>query len=323
MPPTPRRRLLALVALALAVAGHGCRRNDVPPGFARGSGRLEAQQIQVATKLPGRVAQVLVDEGDEVKQGQVLARMDTGTLQADLDAAAARVAESHEHFKQAKAVLDQRESECRLAEHEFRRARQLRQQAVVSEAQIDRLRSQLETARALRDQARARLDDIQTEIRAAEAAATRARKELDDATLVAPHAGRIQYRLAEPGEVLPAGGRVLTLLDMSDVTMTIFLPTAQAGRARVGAEARVVLDADPATPLPARVSFVAREAQFTPKQVETESERQKLAFRVEVRLGDSRGIALNPGTPGVAWVRLDAHAAWPESLRVATAAAAP
>ena len=140
-------------------------------------------------------------------------------------------------------------------------------------------------------------------------------EELEDATLVAPRAGMIQYRLAEPGEVLAAGGRLLTLLDLADVTLTIFLATADAGRVRVGADARIVLDARPDLPLPARVVFVAQEAQFTPKQVETERERQKLSFRVEVRVTDPRGIALNPGTPATAWIRLDEDAEWPEPLR--------
>jgi HlyD family secretion protein len=114
--------------------------------------------------------------------------------------------------------------------------------------------------------------------------------------------------------VLPASGRVLTLLDLDDVTLAVFLPTAEAGRARVGAEARVVLDAHPGTPLPARVSFVASEAQFTPKEVETESERRKLSFRVEVRIEGNRGVPLNAGTPGVVWIRLEETAPWPEAL---------
>ncbi len=82
----------------------------------------------------------------------------------------------------------------------------------------------------------------------------------------------------------------------------------------MGAEARVVLDAHPRTPLPSHVSFVASEAQFTPKEVETEAERQKLSFRVEVRVDEHRGVPLNAGAPGVAWIRLDEEAAWPDPL---------
>uniref|UniRef100_UPI000AA1736C HlyD family secretion protein n=1 Tax=Desulfosarcina cetonica TaxID=90730 RepID=UPI000AA1736C len=125
-------------------------------------------------------------------------------------------------------------------------------------------------ATAAIDAVKARIDEIQSFI--------------DDSTLTAPVDGRVLYRLAEPGEVLGAGGRVLTLLDVSDVTMTIFLPTDQAGRVDLGSDARIVLDALPDVVIPARVSFVAPKAQFTPKDVETRTEREKLMFRVKVRI---------------------------------------
>lgn len=318
----PRARAPVSLTLFAFLAGVGCERSDVPPGFARGTGRLEAEEIHVATKLPGRVAEVLVDEGDLVDEGQVLAQMVAATLEAELAEAHARVEEAKEHRKMAMAALAQRESECALAEKEFDRARGLHEQAVVSEARVDQEHTRVETAKAACDAARARLEDVASEIEAAEAAAERARAELQEATLRAPRAGQVQYRLAEPGEVLPAGGRLVTLLDLDDVTMAVFLPTADAGRVRIGAESRVVLDAHPETPLPARVSFVAREAQFTPRQVETETERQKLSFRVEVRVIGDGGVPLNSGSPGVAWVRLDDQAAWPEQLRVAGTRAA-
>lgn len=309
---TPRTLLPLLTAAILALAA--CRRDEVPEGFARATGRLEAEEVHVATKLPGRVAEVLVDEGDDVAEGQVLARMDTRVLDADVAGSRARVKEGHEHMRLAEADLAQRESAASLARKERDRTAKLHAEGVASAARLDEVRTRLETAEAAAAAARARIDDVASEIQVAEAGRQRAEEELDEATLRAPRAGRVQYRLAEPGEVLPAGGRVLTLLDLKDVTLAVFLPTAEAGRVRVGADARVMLDAHPETPLPARVSFVAREAQFTPRQVETRSERQKLSFRVEVRLGDDRGIALNPGTPGVAWIRLDDGATWPDAL---------
>ena len=102
--------------------------------------------------------------------------------------------------------------------------------------------------------------------------------------LKSPIAGRVLYRLAEPGEVLAAGGKVLTVLELTDVYMTIFLPTALAGRIAVGSEARIVLDAVPQYVIPATISFVAARAQFTPKDVETRTEREKLMFRIKVRI---------------------------------------
>lgn len=314
--PSPRTlpQLLGAALLVVAPLAAACGDPDVPPGFARGTGRLEAEEIHVATKLPGRVAEVLVDEGDPVEAGQVLARMDPDAVEAELAGAEARVEAARERSKAAAAVLVQRRSECRLAQKEYERALALHRQKVASESRVDLERTRLETAEAACDAARAQIDDAEAEIAAARSVVDRVRADLEELELTAPRAGRVQYRLAEPGEVLAAGGRVVTLLDPSDVTMRIFLPTEEAGRAASGAQARVLLDAHPETPLPAHVSFVAEEAQFTPKEVETASVREKLSFRVEVRLDDARGVPVNPGTPGVAWVRLDEGAEWPERL---------
>ena len=123
-------------------------------------------------------------------------------------------------------------------------------------------------------------------------------------TLVAPRAGTIEYRIANIGEVLPAGGKIFTMLDKSDVYMDVYLSTADAGRTRIGADARNVLDAYPGHPIPAAVTFVAAQAQFTPKTVETKDERDSLMFRVRVQIHPARLQArttpVKSGLPGVA-----------------------
>ena len=113
-------------------------------------------------------------------------------------------------------------------------------------------------------------------VEAAQATVERIQADLDDSVLKAPRDGRVQYRVVQPGEVVAAGGAVLNMVDLSDVYMTFFLPTSDAGRVALGAEARIVLDAAPEYVIPARISYVADVAQFTPKTVETEDERQKL-----------------------------------------------
>lgn len=128
----------------------------------------------------------------------------------------------------------------------------------------------------------------------------------------------MQYRIAQPGEVLSAGGRVLNLVDLGDVYMTFFLPTAEAGRTSMGSDVRLILDAAPQYTIPAKVSFVADVAQFTPKTVETEEERQKLTFRVRAQIPQEllqKYIQyVKTGLPGMAYVRLDPQAVWPENL---------
>jgi HlyD family secretion protein len=186
---------------------------------------------------------------------------------------------------------------------------------VASEHDVDIQRSRAETAHAASRAADAQVADATATIGAAAATVASLQTQLRDGALVAPVAGRIQHRLAEPGEVLAAGGRVLTLLDLSDVYMTLFLPAQEAGQLRIGAEARIVLDARPDHPIAAIVRFVSDEAQFTPKQVETRTEREKLSFRVKAHALDGHDSVLKPGAPGVTWVRLDAAASWPEALR--------
>ena len=155
---------------------------------------------------------------------------------------------------------------------------------------------------------------------AADADIARIQADIDDSLLTAPREGRIQYRIAQPGEVLSAGGRVLNLVDLTDVYMTFFLPEEVAGKVSLGADVRLVFDAIPDIPIPAEVSYVASVAQFTPKTVETQSERQKLMFRVKARIDPAllrKYIKLvKTGIPGVTWVKLDPAAEWPEALQL-------
>jgi HlyD family secretion protein len=161
--------------------------------------------------------------------------------------------------------------------------------------------------------------DAEAAVDAARAAIESISADINDAVLTAPRAGRVQYRVAQPGEILPSGGRVLNLVDVGDVYMTFFLPTAQAGRVAMGTEVRIVLDAVPQYVIPAKVSFVADVAQFTPKTVETEEERQKLMFRVKAQISPEllrQYIQyVKTGLPGVAYVKLDPEAEWPAQLR--------
>jgi HlyD family secretion protein len=130
----------------------------------------------------------------------------------------------------------------------------------------------------------------------------------------------VQFRVAQPGEVLPSGGKVLNMVDLADVYMTFFLPTEWAGRVQLGAETRIVLDAAPDFVIPAKVTFVADVAQFTPKTVETAEERQKLTFRIKAHIPPDllknyvRDV--KTGLPGVAYVQLDPQAEWPAHLAV-------
>jgi len=288
-------------------------------GFGSGNGRLEVQEIDVATKFPGRIAEVLVDEGDSVQVGQVVARMDTSSLNAQVREAEAQVQRAKQGKITAKAVIAQRRSETLLAERDLERARALYVNANISVKDYDRARSTMDTAKSAITQAEAQLAEAEAAIKASLAQSERIQADLKESVLTAPRSGRVQFRLAEPGEVLAAGGKVLTLIDPTDVYMTVFLPAAEAGKIALGAQARITLDAAPNLVIPAAVSFVADKAQFTPKEVETRSEREKLMFRIKVKIDPElvkgHEAQVKPGLPGVAYVQLDKAVQWPSSLQ--------
>ncbi len=324
--PLPRRRLLLVSAALLLAAGAAYAvwrhyaASDLPAGFAVGNGRVEAERVDIATKFPGRLREVLADEGDWVERGAVLARLDSADVEAQLREAKAAVEQARQRLSQAAAAVAQRESQLRLAEIELQRAQLLLRKNNVAKQVVDERTAQRDLQAAGLDNDRAAVGDATAAIEAAIARAERLQVDLEEYTLTAPRSGRIQYRLAQPGEMLAAGGRVLTLLDLTDVYMEIFLPTVEVGRLPIGAEARIVLDAAPQYVFPARVSFVAADAQFTPRQVETARERENLMFRVKVQVPEDLleryARLVKTGLPGVAYVQLDARAPWPERLTV-------
>lgn len=316
---SPSRLFIApLVVVLLAAAGFGywkSLQDRLPEGVYEANGRLEATEVQVATKYPGRLAEVLVAEGDSVEVGQLLARIDTRTLEAQRSQAQSEVLRARENVAAAQATVHLRESERRLAAQDLARFRELYARGHASGQQIDQQQARFDTSSAALDAAQAQVQAAQAAIATAEAMVMQLTSEIDDSSLRAPMQGVVQLRLAEPGEVLGAGGRVFLLIDPSDQYMNVYLPSAVAGRLVTHADARIVLDALPEQPLPAQVAFVAAKAQFTPKEVETRDERQKLVFRVKLRLTDPAAVPqAKPGMPGSAYVRRDSSIDWPQTL---------
>lgn len=350
MTPAWKRWLpLILIAVLGAAAYYAWDRfgsHGLPAGIAGGNGRIEAVEIDISAKIPGRVKEILVNEGDFVKVGQVLARMDTEQLQAqrrqaeaqlqraiiNVDTAKSFVAQREAEKTAAVAVVAQREAQLDAAERKFVRTEQLAKTNTVSQQLLDddrateqgakaavgAAKAQLAATEAAVSAAKAQVIDAGAAIDVAKAAVESITADINDSTLRSPRDGRVQYRVAQPGEVLPAGGRVLNLVDLGDVYMTFFLPTADVGQVPIGAEVRLVLDAAPQYVVPAKVTFVSDVAQFTPKTVETEKERQKLMFRVKAQIPQElleKYIQhVKTGLPGMAYVRLNPQAAWPSSL---------
>ncbi len=314
---------LALVAAAGWVLWQYFQVPPLPAGFASGNGRIEAVQVDISTKIAGRVEAILAEEGDLVGAGQILAKIDTDQLQARLLGAEADIAGAESQFDTAQALIAQAKAQKTLAEQELFRAGELVKKDLTSREQYDTRVSELAVAKANLEAAEATLVSRQRSVEAKRAAAKGIQTQIDDATLVSPTIGRVLYRLAEPGEVLGIGGKVLTLINLSDVYIEVFLPSAQAHRIAIGAEARIKLDILDFS-IPATVSFVSPESQFTPKQVETASEREKLMFRVKVRVPQALVLKhieeVKTGVRGVAYIRLTPQTGekplpWPEALQ--------
>lgn len=317
------RRTIILLFAAILLLGAGyagvswmeARRDALPEGIVSGNGRIEADQVDIAAKYPGRVASITVSEGAMVRPEQVLARMDTAELEAALDRAKAEAALARETMAEAEALVVQRQSELRLADYELTRASALVEKGHIAQSVFDQRETTRDVARAALGASKAHVATVLRQITASDAEVRRIQSQIDDSELTAAAPGRVLYRLAEPGEVVPAGGPILTLLSLENVYMEIFLPATEAGFLALGAEARIVLDVLPDYAIPAVVSFVSPEAQFTPKQVETLSEREKLVFRVKVtipvELVAKRIEHVKTGVRGVAYIRLRPSVTWP------------
>ena len=341
--------LIAIVLVVGAILGYRYWKSSqsaLPAGIVSGNGRIEAKLSDASAKEPLRVKEVLVDEGDLVRPGQTLVRLDTVTIEAELARDEAAVAAAREEFAAAKtaiaaanadiaaanAAIAQQQSEIRLAQTEADRQRRMLAENATSKALFDVRQTAVETAKETLKSAQARADAAQAQASAAQSGADaaqqkirvalaeveRTKSRIRDATLVSPVTGRVLYRLVEPGEVLGPGGKALTIVDLSDVYMEIYLPSDQAARLKTGADARITVDYEPNAVAAARVTFVSPEAQFTPKQVETKSEREKLMFRVKIQipadLVEHYIERIKTGVRGVGYVKVNASAKWPDWL---------
>ena len=340
--------VLGFISLAIFLLWRLYLAPDPYAGLVYGNGRIEATEIDVASKTAGRIEDILVDEGEFVTAGQVVARMDTENLMAQLREAQAlfhqaessvaiansQLVQREAERQAALALVAQREAELNVARKRFERSSSLagrgatsqqesdddfaRQQSAV--AAVSASKAQVAAADAAIVTAKAQMAGAESALLGTKASIDRIQADISDSELKAVRDGRVQYRIAQPGEVIAAGGRVLNLVDLRDVYMTFFLPTSNAGRLALGTDVRIILDAAPDYVFPAKVSFVADVAQFTPKTVETASEREKLMFRVRAQIPkdllDANILRVKTGLPGMAFILEDVKGEWPEHLAV-------
>lgn len=319
-----------LLAAALALAGcqklppwwpqwwPGARQQALPEGIYRANGRLELTRVDVAAKYPGRLRKAAFQEGERVQAGQVLAVQEDGELQAKLAQARAALARARSEQARARAGQAAQSRKAALARLEWQQAQSLLRQQQISPVELEKRQLALDAETAVLEAAQGAVQTAGHAAEEAQAQIELAQAMLESLQLRAPLDGRVEYRLAEPGAMLAPGSRVATLLDAGDAWLTVFFPAAVAGRLKVGDEARVTLEGLSAA-LPATVALVDEQAQFTPKYVETASERENLVYRVKLRIPRETALAwpgvLKGGVTGDGYVRTGSQP-WPAQLQV-------
>jgi HlyD family secretion protein len=292
----------------------------LPAGIVKSNGRIEATQLDVSSKYAGRLSEVTVDEGHSVTQGQAIAKLTSPEYEAQLRAAQANVQNANNALTAAEAEITSRQSQLEFSKTDFARGQELIKTGYITKQSFDQRRRNYDAAAAAVTAATAQRDQAKSAIKNSEAEVERIQSIITDLTLVSPRNGRVQYLLARAGEVVAAGAPIVTILDLTDVYMTLFLPAADAGKLSIGDEARIILDPVPDYIIPAKVSFVAADAQFTPKTVETKDERTKLTFRIKLQV-DPNVLQtfykkVKTGIRGMGFVRTKTNVDWPPELQV-------
>lgn len=296
---------VAVVAIAAVVLGfrQWQQQQSADPSVYHSNGRIEARQSHIATRLGGLLATTAVKEGDHVTAGQTMALLDSRPAKAELARAEAGIAQAKDQLALTQAQLAQSQSECAYAHSQYSRVRVLGSKKTVSADELDGARTRANSCDSVIHASQAAVNAAASGLKMAEAMRDRITVDLDDMTITAPFSGYVLYRLAETGEVIPPGGRLFTLVSDEDVYLTVFLPTEVTGKLAMGQATQLRLDAQPDKPVPATVTFIAPEAQFTPKTVETASERSKLMFRAKLNVDPAflkQNAWVKSGMPGVA-----------------------
>ncbi len=257
-------------------------KNSNNKGILSGSGTIEATEVEISSKLAGRIEVITKEEGDSVEKGELLAELEHKELAAQLKVAEATIKVTEAQIAQAKTNLKNLEDNLKRVEALFKSGSATQQQLEDIQTKTEAGREQLRSLEFSRQQAAAQKNYIQAQV--------------DNARIFAPMAGRIIKKTAEAGETVFPGSPILTLADLSQVTLKIYLKETEVGRVQLGQPARVRVDAYPDTAFDGRVSFISPMAEFTPKNIQTKDERVKLVFGVKITI-PNREESLKPGQP--------------------------
>ena len=310
-----RQKILAAVLLVgVAVALGWYFLWDGTQGSLVLYGNVEIRQVDVSFRVDGRIAQVLVDEGDSVRAGQELARLDDDLLRQQRDQTAAQLAGQKaqllrlERGYRTEEVEQARAAVARARAINLNRVSAMRARNAISQKELDNARSSDRSARAELRSAQEQLDMLLSGYREEEVLAQRAAVDaaaaalelaeirLRDALLTAPQDGIVLTRAREAGAIVQAGQTVYTLSLVDPVWLRVYVDEPQLGRIKPGMALRVRVDAVPDKEFSGRVGFISPAAEFTPKSVETMEVRTSLVYRLRVQVDDPDNV-MRQGMP--------------------------
>ena len=259
-----------------------------------GSGEIEATAVDLSSRVGARILEVRVREGDAVKKGDVLARLDCSDPEAQVAEAVARLAAARRQAIAAGAQIEATQRSRDAAERQAKRLSALPED--VSAASIDQTEASAAGLKHQTEAARAQAAAAVAQVRAAEAAVTRGRLLAAECEILAPRDAEVETLPHEAGELVSPGAVLVRLVDPSDIKATFYLPNAEIGAVKPGAPAVVVADAWPGESFEGKVRTVALEAEFTPRNIQTRTDRDRLVYPVEVTV-TNRGGKLRSGMP--------------------------
>lgn len=318
-------RRLAFCVLGIAlVAGALLWTGGIPLPFSSretsATGTIEVQEVTLAPKIGGFVAEMRFREGDRVRSGDIVATLRRDDLDADVSRDRAALergrallsdlerGERSQRIREASAGVASAASRLKQAERDYGRYRRLFEENAVSRKQMDDVALALEVARNALVASRAGLGFLQAGSREDQIAAQRLELERldavlrasmirqEDRTIRSPLDAVVLVRAMEPGELANPGAVLFVLGDESDCWVRVYIPSTMLGRVRPGGDAEVRVDSFPGRVFQARVGEIAEKAEFTPRESLTPEERANLVFRVKVRVGNAEGF-LRPGMP--------------------------
>ncbi|MGC6405357.1 HlyD family secretion protein [Bisgaard Taxon 45] len=311
--------IVLFIVIGCGVYWQHYQHNNSPTNIVSSNGRLEFLRLDIASLYAGRIEQVWVKEGDYVNQDQLLVTLVSDTIKAQVDTAVARKQQARQAVKRIQAQFKAQQQQVNTAQLDVNNAQKLRKNQLISITEFEK-------RLALRDAATANLEaldmavqEAQSTVAQAEAQLQQAQSILTDLQIKAPQAGRVVYKLVEPGNVIAAGQKTISLLDINDATMSLFFPAPIVNQIPLHSEARLVFDGLEAV-FPATISYVASDAQFTPKFVETTTEREKLMFKVKLQIpseiAQKYANYLKGGMTGKGYIRLSPSTEWPAELQL-------